>query len=95
MYDLEVVPQEGAPLADRKDGDFFGFDHVEIAADHADKASGNYLPSAKSQRAEFYTLIGPENALLKNRISAPQALRTAVPEELYSMSWIANRSSDW
>ena len=94
-YDLEVVPQWDAPLADRKDGDFYGFDHVEIAADHADKASGDYLLWAKTQRADFDTLVGPENAIPENRISAPQAWRTAVPEELYSTSWIASRSSDW
>jgi len=94
-YDLEVVPKWDAPLADRKDGDFYGFDHVEIAADHADRASGDYLLWAKAQRGDFDTLVGPENALPDNRISAPQAWRTAVPEELYSTSWIADRSSNW
>jgi len=94
-YDLEVVPKWDAPLADRKDGDFYGFDHVEIAADHADRASGDYLLWAKAQRGDFDTLVGPENALPDNRISAPQAWRTAVPEELDSTSWIADRSSNW
>ncbi len=94
-YDLEVVPKWDAPLAERKDGDFYGFDHVEIAADHADKASGDYVLWARAQRTDFDTLVGPENALPDNRIDAPQAWRTAVPEELYSTSWIAERSAKW
>ena len=94
-YDLEVTPKWDRPLAERIDGDFYGFDHVEIAADHADHASGDYLLWARQQRSDFYSLVGKENALPDNRIKAPQAWRTAVPEELYSTSWIADRAGDW
>lgn len=94
-YDLEVVPDWNRPMADRIDDDFYGFDHVEIAADHADAASGDYLLWARSQNPEFDTLVGPGNALPDNRINAPQAWRTAVPEELYSTSWIADRAQTW
>ncbi|MCY4242246.1 MAG: sulfatase-like hydrolase/transferase, partial [Rhodobacter sp.] len=34
-------------------------------------------------------------ALPDNRIKAPQAWRTAVPEELYSTTWLADRSEAW
>ncbi len=94
-YDLEVVPKWDRPLAQRLVGDFYGFDHVEVAADHADRASGDYLLWAREQRADFDQLVGPENALPDNRIKAPQAWRTTVPEELYSTTWIADRSEDW
>ena len=94
-YDLEVVPKWDRPLAERVDGDFYGFEHTEVAADHADKASGDYLLWARSQRQDFDQLVGPENALPDNRIKAPQAWRTAVPEELYSTTWIADRSEAW
>ena len=94
-YDLEVTPTWDRPLAERKSGDFYGFDHVEIAADHADRASGDYLLWAREQRRDFDDLVGPENALPDNRIDAPQAWRTAVPEDLYSTSWIADRAGDW
>lgn len=30
-----------------------------------------------------------------NRIDAPQAWRTVTPEELYSTTWVAERSKDW
>lgn len=94
-YDLEVVPKWNRPLAERIDGDFYGFEHVEIAADHGDAASGDYLLWARSQDPGFDQLVGPENALPDNRIVAPQAWRTAVPEELYSTSWIADRAQEW
>ncbi|MFY0597787.1 MAG: sulfatase-like hydrolase/transferase [Cognatishimia sp.] len=94
-YDLEVVPNWDRPLQERLKGDFYGFNHVEIAADHADQASGDYLLWARQQRNDFDELVGPDNALAGKEIDAPQAWRTAVPEELYSTNWIADRSSDW
>ena len=94
-YDLEVVPKWKTPLAERIDGNFYGFDHVEVAADHADHASGDYLLWAREQRPDFDSLVGKENALSDHRYNAPQAWRTAVPEELYSTSWIADRAQDW
>ena len=94
-YDLEVVPKWDKPLSKRLDGDFYGFDHVEIAADHGDAASGDYLLWAREQEPNFDNLVGRENALPDNRINAPQAWRTAVPEELYSTNWIADRSQEW
>lgn len=94
-YDLEVAPDWDTPLAERLTGDFYGFDHVEVAADHGDQASGDYLLWARRQNSNFDNLTGPENALPDNRIDAPQAWRTAVPEELYSTTWIADRSEAW
>lgn len=94
-YDLEIAPKWDRPLAERLSGDFYGFEEVEIAADHADQASGDYLLWARAQHPDFDSLVGPENALPDNRIKAPQAWRTAVPEELYSTSWVAERSQAW
>lgn len=94
-YDLEVVPKWDRPLLDRIKSNFYGFDHVEVAADHGDRASGDYLLWAKTQHVEFESLVGPENALLDSGPKAPQAWRTSVPEELYSTNWIADRSQHW
>ncbi|MGJ8546083.1 MAG: sulfatase family protein [Sulfitobacter sp.] len=94
-YDLEVVPKWDTPLAERMEGDFYGFDHVEVAADHADHASGDYLLWAREKHPDFDSLVGEENALPDNRYKAPQAWRTAVPEDLYSTSWIADRAQSW
>ena len=94
-YDLEVAPQWDRPLAERTGGDFYGFEHVEVVADHGDQACGDYLLWARQQRRDFDSLVGPENSLPDNRFNAPQAWRTAVPEELYATSWIADRSEAW
>jgi len=94
-YDLEDITKWDRPLAERLTGDFYGFDHVEIAADHADMATGDYALWARGQDPEFDSLVGPENALPDDKINAPQAWRTAVPEALYSTSWIADRSAAW
>jgi arylsulfatase A-like enzyme len=94
-YDLENTRHWERPFADRLDGDFHGFEHVEVVADHADRACGDYLLWARRQRKDFDGLVGPQNALPGSRISAPQAWRTAVPEELYSTHWIADRCEAW
>ncbi|MEM9602877.1 MAG: sulfatase-like hydrolase/transferase [Pseudomonadota bacterium] len=94
-YDLEVAPNWHTPLAERMDTHFYGFDHVEVAADHGDQACGDYALWAREQRADFDELVGPDNALPDNRINAPQAWRTAVPESLYSTTWVADRSEAW
>ena len=94
-YDLEVAPNWHTPLAARTDGDFYGFEHVEVAADHGDQASGDYLLWARNQHADFDSLVGPTNALPNDSIVAPQAWRTAVPEELYPTTWISDRSEAW
>ncbi len=94
-YDLEILQTWDRPLSERINEDFYGFEHVEIAADHADQASGDYLLWARQQHPCFDSLTGAENALTDNRIIAPQAWRTAVPEELYSTNWIADRAENW
>lgn len=93
-YDKEIVTQWEAPLQDRIGADYYGFEHVQIATDHADRASGDYLLWARQKRADFDNLVGPENAL-DSDIDAPQAWRTAVPEDMYSTTWIADCSEEW
>jgi arylsulfatase A-like enzyme len=94
-YDLEDTTRWESPLAERIDGDFYGFEHVEVATSHGDDAGGDYLLWAKQQHPDFESLVGKENALPYEGIEAPQAWRTAVPEELYSTSWVAQQSEQW
>lgn len=94
-YELEQARNWDKPLQERTDSDFYGFSHVEVATGHADQAKGDYLLWAREQDANFDTLVGPENALADNRINAPQAWRTAVPEALYPTTWITNQSEKW
>lgn len=94
-YDLENTRRWSRPLRERLEGHFYGFDHFDIVADHADQASGDYLIWARQQEKEFDSLVGPENASPDNRYQTPQAWRTRVPEELYSTRYIEDRSCEF
>ena len=94
-YELEIAPRWDRPLAERIDGEFYGFEHVQVVADHGDQASGDYLLWAREQHSDFDSLVGPDNALPHSTPPAPQAWRTAVPEELYSTTWVADQSEAW
>lgn len=72
---------------------FYGFDTVELATLHGDMVEGNYLAWAIEQGVDVRQLRGPDHALPHN-MSCPQAWRTAVPEEVYSSAYIAQRSCE-
>ena len=74
-----------------RDG-FYGFQHAEIVTRHADFTDGHHRVWAKRKRPDFESLVGAENALPDQRYRGPQAWRTAVPAELYSTQFIAERS---
>ncbi|MBM7069762.1 hypothetical protein [Actibacterium sp. 188UL27-1] len=92
---MESTTRWDRPLAKRMQGHFYGFDHIEIATDHADRNSDDYLSWAREQRADFDDLVGPRNGLPDKRIDAPKAWRMADPDALYSTNWIADRSAAW
>ena len=74
---------------------FYGFDHAEICTMHADRTGGSYLSWIEEKYPDYKSLRGRENALPDNRISTPQAWRTAIPEELYSTAYIGTRTIDY
>ncbi len=94
-YDLEVVSKWDRPLVDRMDEHYYGFDHVELMAGHSDRPLGDHRFWAQERCKDVDALVGPDNSLPDTRINAPQAWRTALPEELYSTNWIAERSEAW
>ena len=71
---------------------FYGFQHIELVTRHADFTDGHHLAWAEKQRPDFKNLVGAENALPDQKPRGPQAWRTAVPPELYSTQFIADRS---
>lgn len=91
-YSLEDVTKWTTSLMERWPRPFYGFEHVEIADDHADLASGDYKLWARNQHPDFDSLVGPKNAIPDKRYNSPQAWRTSVPEELYSTTWISDRT---
>ena len=73
---------------------YYGFDHVELVTRHGDRCLGNYREWAQEREPDIENLIGAENQLPHDYI-CPQAIRTAVPEELYSTTYIAERAEAW
>jgi len=73
---------------------FYGFDHVELVTRHGDRCLGNYRNWVLQRDPDVDRLLGRQNQLPHNYV-CPQAIRTALPEELYSTSYIAERASAW
>lgn len=73
---------------------FYGFDHVELITGHGDRVGGDYYRWLKAREPNADKLIGPANSLPHDYI-CPQAHRTAVPAELYSSAYIAERAEHY
>ncbi|MEM6387379.1 MAG: sulfatase-like hydrolase/transferase [Pseudomonadota bacterium] len=84
------------PERERYDTDlpFYGFDHVELVTRHGDRCLGNYREWVLEREPEIDRLIGADNQLPHDYV-CPQAIRTAVPEALYTTSYIAERAEAW
>ncbi|MCI5112293.1 MAG: sulfatase-like hydrolase/transferase [Marivita sp.] len=67
---------------------FYGFDHVDLVTSHGDDLGGDYRRWLLERDPDALTRIGAANQL-PHDYSCPQAVRTAIPEELYSTSYIA------
>ncbi|MEM9231642.1 MAG: sulfatase-like hydrolase/transferase [Pseudomonadota bacterium] len=73
---------------------FYGFDHVELVTGHGDHIGGDYAAWLREREPNAAKLIGAENQLAHD-YTCPQAVRTAVPAELYSTTYIAERAEAW
>lgn len=73
---------------------FYGFDHVDLVTNHGDGVGGDYTRWLLAREPGARDLIGPENQL-PHDYTCPQAVRTAVPAELYSTTYIAERATAW
>ncbi len=61
---------------------------------HGDTVGGDYTAWLLERPPDAAELVGPENQLPHDCV-CPQAVRTAVPAELYSTSYIAERAAAW
>jgi len=93
-YDQEVSGRWNAGSNTQVELPYYGFDHVEFANDHADVTTGHHLRWQLERDPNVEALKGPKNALPSD-YSAPQAYRTALPEELYSSTYIAERAQEY
>lgn len=73
---------------------FYGFDHVELVTGHGDSVGGDYKKWLLDRAPEAEKMIGRENQISHPYV-CPQAVRTSIPEELYSTTYIAERAEAW
>lgn len=70
---------------------FYGFNRVDLVTGHGDSVGGDYVRWLTEREPNAAALIGPENQLA-HHYQCPQAVRTALPAELYPTSYIAERA---
>jgi len=74
---------------------YYGFDHTELCLEHGDEVGGAYDRWLLARCPEAETLRGPDHALPGGQTAAPQAWRTALPEDLYPSAFVRDRAIDW
>jgi arylsulfatase A-like enzyme len=84
--------QENGPLDIQTP--FYGFDTVDLVSFHGDATRGHHEYWLAEQVADHTALRGRDNQL-PHDYGCPQAVRTAVPEELYSTSYIKMRALEY
>ena len=73
---------------------FYGFNHYDSVLRHGANSGGNFEFWLKKTAPEMLTLRGRDNQF-PHKYTCPQAIRTKLPEEYYSTSYIANQASSW
>lgn len=73
---------------------FYGFEDVSLTTMHSDEVGAAYIAWMKARGGDPETMVGPENSL-PHDYKAPQGWRTAVPEELYPTTYVAEETMNW
>ena len=73
---------------------FYGFQSVDLVTFHGDRTGGHHAAWLAEQVDDPDSLRGPDNQL-PHDYDCPQAVRTAVPEELYSTSYVKMRALEF
>jgi arylsulfatase A-like enzyme len=73
---------------------YYGFEHVDLCTGHGDQVGGHYYGWLKARRPDADALRNPKNQLPHDYV-CPQAIRTALPEELYPTRYIADKVCEW
>lgn len=73
---------------------FYGFEDVALTTMHSDQVGAAYIAWMKARGGDPDTMVGPENSL-PHDYTAPQGWRTAVPEELYPTTYVAEETMNW
>ena len=72
---------------------YYGFEHVDLCVQHGDRVHGHYGRWLEARHPGSDALRGPANALPGGEnVVVPMAWRTRVPEELWSTTYVAERT---
>lgn len=74
---------------------YYGFDYVRFANGHSDHVQGHYTGWLAARTPNPDAFRGPANALPSPGLTAPQAWRTAMPEELYPTTYIGEAAAEF
>ena len=73
---------------------FYGFDHYDSVMRHGTMTGGDYEQWLRRESPEVLPLRGRKDQL-PHDYTCPQAIRTKIPEEYFSTSYIADQASAW
>jgi len=73
---------------------YYGYTHVEHVSHHGDNTGGSHERWLKQHLPEYKQLVGPKNQL-PHDFSRPDAVRTRLPEEAYSTSFVRDRAVEF
>ncbi len=92
-YEAELMPLwHESPDRNGPETPYYGYDFVRFANGHSDHVQGHYTRWLAARSENPDGLRGPQNALPAPDLTAPQAWRTAMPEDLYPTTYIAETS---
>lgn len=94
LYDQEN-PHRWRDPSHRLTLPFYGFEHVSLCIDHADRVEGDYGRWLRERLPDADALRGPAGSTPAPNIIAPQAWRTRIPEELYPTTYVADETIAW
>lgn len=94
-YDQELSSNWRDNPKHEMDLPYYGFQHVDLCVGHGDKVVGHYGRWLEEKHPGSDKLRGPDNQLPGNNTIAPQAWRTAIPEELYPTAYVADKTCEW
>ena len=78
----------------RSPSPFYGFDHYDCVLRHGTNTGGDYEQWLRRVAPDVLALRGRDQQF-PHDYTVPQAVRTKVPEEYYSTTYIANQACEW
>ena len=94
-YGMELVQRWRDDPGHRIRTPYYGFDDVEVCLYHGDIVEGDYARWLEERSPETLHRRGADHALDAGGVTARDAWRTAVPEELYPSAFVADRTVAW